>query len=286
MRPLTAVVGSANLDVVVSAARRPDAGETVLGASFVEAAGGKGLNQAVAAAGVGPTAFVGTVGTDAAGGALRAALDAHGVDVTHLRAVPTATGRAFVTLTPDAENAIVVLPLANALLAAGAATFALDALAPRVVLTELETPLDVVAAVAAWCRSHGARFVLNPSPVAALDPAVLGLADPLVVNRGEAAALLAARAGTSDAAALARALAPTARSVVVTDGPRGAVVADGDGWARVPTPAVRAVDTTGAGDAFAGTLAARLAAGDALADAAESAARAAARVVGIARPLR
>ncbi|NCT90515.1 ribokinase [Cellulomonas sp. APG4] len=276
-----AVVGSTNLDVVVTLARRPAPGETVLGDSYVEAAGGKGANQAMAAARVGTTAFVGCVGRDAAGEVLVRALHDAGARARVAR-VDVPTGRAFIHVTPDGENDIVVVPGANSALDAAAVTRALDDLRPSVVATQLEISADAVTAAARWCERAGARFVLNASPTRDLPPWLVALADPLVVNAGEAAAIL----GTdedADPARLAEALLTRARSAVVTAGAGGAYVADDGDVRHVPAPPATARDTTGAGDAFAGTLAARLALGDHLVSGTSAAAAEASHVVALSR---
>ncbi len=176
-----------------------------------------------------------------------------------------------------------MLPPANAALDAGRAVAALDAVGPAVVLTQLEIPPAVVGAVADWCVRHAARFVLNPSPVGPVLERVLAAADPLIVNRGEAQAILgtdaAGDAVTADTAELATRLLGRARSVVVTAGPDAAVVAADGATTHVPGTRVAVVDTTGAGDSFAGTLAAHLAAWCALDEAARLADTAAARVI-------
>ncbi len=272
-----AVVGSANLDIVIQSPRRPAGGETVLGSSLVETPGGKGANQAFAAARVAGTAFIGQVGADSAGEQLLAVLAGAGIDVAHVRVVGTPSGRAYVTLTPDGENSIIVLPLANAELGTQHVVTALDAVQPAVVLTQLEIPGHVVAATARWCARHGARFVLNPSPVGPVAEDVLAVADPLIVNQGEAQAILGTESDDCDDLALR--LLGRARSVIVTAGPDGAVVAENGGTERIAGARVPVVDTTGAGDTFAGTLAAHLAAGGALAAAARLANVEAARVI-------
>lgn len=281
MNALVCVVGSANLDVVIRTPTRPRAGETVLGTAVEEAAGGKGLNQALAAARVAATAFVGAVGDGADGDTLRTALVRHAVDVSGLRTVPGASGRAYVEVTPDAENSIVVLPLANERLTAGAVGEGLSHLVPGVVLAQCEVPQAAVAAAAAWCDENGARFVLNLSPVRAVPDRILEACDPLVVNVAEGLAILGA--DELDAATIAERLADRARSVVVTAGSRGAFVARGGATVHLAATPVVAIDTTGAGDAFAGTLAALLAAGSSLDDAAARASDQAARVIGLAR---
>jgi len=279
-----AVVGSANLDIVIASPRRPAGGETVMGSSVVETPGGKGANQALAAARIGPTAFIGQVGSDAAGDLMVAAMSAAGVDVGHVLAAGGSSGRAYITLTPDGENSIIVLPLANSELAAVRVTAALDDTQPAVVLCQLEIPPDVVEAAADWCVRRAARFVLNPSPVATVAERVLAAADPLIVNRGEAQSILGA--DSEDDEDLALRLAERARSVVVTAGPDGAVVAGGANVARIPGARVRVVDTTGAGDTFAGALAGHLAAARPLTEAARLANAEAARIIQLPRAAR
>lgn len=241
MNRLVAVVGSANLDITVTANRRPHDGETLTGSALSEVAGGKG-----------------------------ARLQAANVDTSHLQTSPLPTGRAFITVTPDGENSIIVLPLANADIDGACVTAALNELQPTVVLTQLEVPFDAVLAASRWASAHDARFLLNPSPIA----------DPLIVDRGEAEAILK-RSGTTHE--LARELAKRTRSVIVADGRHGAVTAQGETITTIPAPRVTPVDTTGAGDCFAGTVAAHLATGEELTTAAEHATLVAARIVQLAR---
>jgi ribokinase len=271
-----AVVGSANLDIVVAVPRRPAAGETLLATGYQETPGGKGVNQALAAARAAPCSFIGVVGRDDAGDQIVRALDGAGVDLAHLGRGDVATGRAFIWLTPDGENSIVVLPLANHTMTADRVAEVLDMSHPAVVLTQLEMPVAVTEAVAAWCSGTGTRFMLNASPVRPLTTDVLAAADPIIVNQSEARALLDA---AYDEHVSARALAVRTRSVVLTRGSRGALVAAGDNVSEVPGIPVTARDTTGAGDAFAGTLAAYLASGAGLVEAAGHANAEAARIV-------
>lgn len=282
-----AVVGSANLDVVTHADRRPAAGETVLGRGYDETIGGKGANQAIAAARVTATAFVGKIGTDSAGEQIGRALARHGVDTAHLEHVDGPSGRAFITVTPDGENSITVVPLSNLAVDTDFVARSLDAIRPTVVLTQCELPLAAVAAAADWTRNHGGRLVLNPSPVTALPAEVLSLADPLIVNNSEALAILGLHADPAQSPReLAEALLTIARSAVLTSGPRGAYVAQHGQVTHLPGMTVVAVDTTGAGDEFAGVLSGRLALGDALASAAEAANKSAAHIVTLARAAR
>jgi ribokinase len=256
--PDVVVVGSLNHDITVAAERRPAAGETVLGRSVAWASGGKGANQAVAAArGGARVAMVGCVGADAAGEALLGGLRAAGVDTGWVRVVEAeASGTALIVVDDRGENAIVVVPGANARLAGGDVEAALGDAAEGgpVVLAQLEVPEEAVGAAA---RLAG-RLVLNASPARSLAAQVLAAADPLIVNAGEAAALTGADEDDVDALATA-ALALGVRSVVITQGAQGATWATHEGRIAHPAPDVRVVDTTGAGDVFAGTLAAQLA---------------------------
>ncbi|HET9658581.1 MAG TPA: ribokinase [Kineosporiaceae bacterium] len=277
--PDVLVIGSANADLVVAVDRRPAAGETVLGGDLVVQPGGKGANQAVAAARLGArAAFAGCLGDDAHGDLLLASLTAAGVDVTlarRLAGVPT--GVALISVTPDGDNAIIVSPGANAQVGTGDVERALrtDGGADggaRVVVLQLELPPPVVAHAAVRAAGAGARVVLNPAPPAPLPPAVLAVCDPLVLNAHEAGVLLGLRGPAGPGAADAL-LALGPRSVVLTLGAGGAVVADPAGTTVVAAPRVTPVDTTGAGDALIGALAWRLVSGDGLVEAVRFAVR-------------
>ncbi|MDR2347828.1 MAG: ribokinase [Bifidobacteriaceae bacterium] len=284
MNSLVAVVGSANFDIVAQTARRPQPGETVIGLGLAETPGGKGANQAVAVARAGACAFVGRIGDDPAGSAVAEMLSAAGVNIDFLEIGAEPTGRAIIEVTPDGENSIIVLSLANAALSAATVERALDAIAPALVLTQLEVPDAVVTATAKWCQRREVRFALNLAPARAVADSVLALADPLIVNETEAAFLAPPGAGGWEAVALE--LAARCRSAVVTLGAAGALVASDRRVERVATPRVTPVDTTGAGDAFAGRLAAALAAGIPLDDAARAACAEAARLIALPRHLR
>ncbi|MCX4768536.1 MULTISPECIES: ribokinase [unclassified Streptomyces] len=276
------VVGSANADLVVGVDRRPAPGETVLGSDLAVHPGGKGANQAVAAARLGArTALLARVGDDAHGLLLLESQRSAGVDTTGVLVGGAPTGVALITVDPSGDNSIVVSPGANARLtpedirAAGPLL-----LAARVVSVQLEIPLDTVAETARALPS-GTRLVLNPSPPAPLPAEVLAACDPLVVNEHEARSILGRDAGTTPESWAQALTALGPRSVVITLGAGGALAADtrtGD-FVRVPSPAVDAVDTTGAGDAFTAALAWRLGLGEELPEAAAFAVRVGAAAV-------
>ncbi|MGW2325201.1 ribokinase [Streptomyces sp. NPDC001700] len=278
------VVGSANADLVVGVDRRPGAGETVLGSDLAVHPGGKGANQAVAAGRLGArTALLARVGDDGHGRLLLDSQRDAGVDTTGVLVGGAPTGVALITVDPSGDNSIVVSPGANSRLTPEDVRGAESLLAAaRVVSLQLEIPLETVAEVvrtagAGFGDRPGPRVVLNPSPPAPLPADVLAACDPLVVNEHEARYLLSddpAGDATDPEAWAAALLARGPRSVVVTLGGEGALVAERDRTVRVPSLPVEAVDTTGAGDAFTGALAWRLGVGDDL----ETAVRYAVRV--------
>ncbi|MBQ0829161.1 ribokinase [Streptomyces tagetis] len=275
------VVGSANADLVIGVQRRPGAGETVLGTDLAVHPGGKGANQAVAAARLGArTALLARVGDDDHGRLLLDSQRAAGVDTSGVLAGGAPTGVALITVDPSGDNSIVVSPGANGRLTPEDVRAARDLVrSARVVSTQLEIPLETVAEVARNL-GPGSRLVLNPSPPQPLPPEVLAACDPLIVNEHEARVILGDREAGERPEDWARALLATGpRSVVVTLGAEGALVASAAGEARVPSVRVRAVDTTGAGDAFAAALGWRLGTGASLTEAAAYAARVGAAAV-------
>lgn len=259
------VVGSANLDVVARVPRIPGPGETLLATSVARGAGGKGANQAVAAARAGgaPTWFVGRLGDDGDAALLRTSLTGAGVALDAVDVSPAPTGTALISVSDDGENAIVVVGGANADFTALSPAQRDRIASAAVVVAQLEVPLPTVLA-AAQARAAGARFVLNAAPSAPLPDELLGEVDVLVVNEHELADLAAGL----DLEAATQQLLGQVGAVVVTLGSRGCLVVEQGGTTEVPAPAVTALDTTGAGDTFCGVLAARLAAGDTLAEAA------------------
>ncbi|MCL3996445.1 ribokinase [Streptomyces lavenduligriseus] len=275
------VVGSANADLVIGVERRPAAGETVLGGDLAVHPGGKGANQAVAAARLeARTALLARVGDDGHGRLLLDSLRAAGVDTVGVLVGGAPTGVALITVDPSGDNSIVVSPGANGRLRPEDVRTATSLFhASRVVSAQLEIPLETVVEVVRNL-APGSRFVLNPSPPRELPTEVLAACDPLIVNEHEARVILGdARVGDDPADWARLLLAKGPRSVVVTLGARGALVCDGSGTALVPSVKVDAVDTTGAGDAFTAALAWRLGAGAGLAEAAAYAARVGAAAV-------
>ena len=237
------MLGSVNMDLIFDVGALPRAGETVLASSMTSAPGGKGGNQAVAAARAGAQVeFVGAVGDDAAAEALRAHLRDNGVGLDGTVTLPGPSGTAVIVVDAGAENTIVVAPAANGqltLAAAGARAIVADC---DVLLTQLEIPVTTAVAAAREARSADALVMVNASP-AGQDPSALAelaaLADVVIANESEADEW------------------PwQPEHFVVTLGARGARYAGADGEFAVPAPAVEAVDTTGAGDVFAGVLAA------------------------------
>ena len=260
-----AVVGSLNLDTTVRVPRLPVPGETILGSGHFDDTGGKGANQAVAAARLGRSvAMVGMVGGDDAGRRLLESLDSDGVDTT---AVATgrqdASGIAVITVDEGGENTIVVDPGANAMFTPDVLELVADSVrTAAVVLIQLEIPLDTVAAAADMATG---MVVLNPAPAADLDQGVLDVVDVLVPNATELAQLTGSSVPTTPDAAIAMARrleGPDA--VVVTLGADGAVVVSGGDDEHIPAPHIDPVDPTAAGDAFCGGLADALVRGDSL----------------------
>lgn len=246
------VVGSANLDLVATVERLPAPGETVPGSSYAEYPGGKGLNQAVACARAGAsTAFVGAVGSDGAGAALLDVMRDDGIDISGVVVASAPSGRALIFVSAEGENSIVVVAGAN------------DTVAPAtpppttVVLAQLEVPVATIEHAFRAAKAAGATTVLNPAPVKPLPDSLVALCDVLTPNEHEVELL-----GGVD-----RLRSLGAAAVIVTRGSEGADLHTSSGVEHIAAHRVVAVDTTGAGDCFSGSLCARLAAGDALLDA-------------------
>jgi ribokinase len=266
------VVGSANQDYIVRVHAAPGPGETVLATSLVRQPGGKGANQAVAAARLrGNASFVACVGDDADGGSLLRELRSEGVDTSNVEIINRSqTGLALVSVFDSGENSITVIPGANFELTAERVSRSVRRLArdvpDAVVVVQAELVPDIITATMTTAESVGARGILNLAPYQPVDARVLALCDPLVVNESEAGSLVGWRVGDVEAAGrAARQLRAQARSVVVTIGAAGAYWADAQGAGHVPAPFIAdVVDTTGAGDAFVGALATCLARGESL----------------------
>jgi ribokinase len=258
------VAGSINMDVVATAERHPRVGETVAGREVLYFPGGKGANQAVAAAKLGtPTALIGRLGKDAFGAELRAFLNGQGVELSFVRETDgTHTGTAIITLA-DANNTIVVIPGANGLVTPDdVATVPLAK--GDIAVSQFEIPVLAISAFFTRARAAGATTILNPAPAREFGKDLLDLVDVLVLNETELGSLAKIELHEGDDAArfveAARALQTRRGQVIcVTLGKRGAVaLVDGEAIV-IPRRAVKAVDTTGAGDCFVGALAAQLA---------------------------
>jgi ribokinase len=272
-KPSVLVIGSSNTDLIIKAKRIPKPGETILGGEFATAAGGKGANQAVAAARAGgAVTFIARVGRDAHGDQAVAGFTAAGITVTHVIRDPThPSGVALIFVGRGGENSIAVASGANDRLAPGDVLKAKSAFRrARVVLLQLETPLRTIETAIELAAAAGLRVVLNPAPARPLAARLLRRVYLLTPNEGEAE-LLTGVAVTSEAAAAKAADALLARgvqNVVITMGPRGAFVAGKDVRQLIPGFKVTAVDATGAGDVFNGALVVALAEGTSLLEAA------------------
>lgn len=264
------IVGSVTADVTTFSRRLPARGETILGDEFTLFLGGKGANQAVAAGLAGAhTSFVGCVGDDLFHDLVVDGLTSAGVDLTHLRTVPGPTGIAHIRVDASAQNDIVMVPLANAALNADQIDAALEALAPTtsVLLTQLETPSSLTAHITAKARELGMTTILDPAPAAPLPAEVWSTIDIVTPNETEATVISGIE--VTDAESAERAgrwfLEQGVGAAVITLAAQGSCVVTRDGTSFIPPMPVTAVDTTAAGDAYAGYLGAALATGSDLA---------------------
>jgi ribokinase len=278
------VLGSINQDFVLKVERRPEPGETVTNAELSTHNGGKGANQAAAAALLGTSVtMLGRVGDDEFGEPLVQALREKGIDTSLVeRASGKSTGAAFITVTPDGENAITVAPGANRSLSPGDVEAAVEAIGEaRVFVAQMEVPVQTVLRAVEISAEKGTRALVNLAPTFEVPRELLEKLDPLVVNEHEAAFLLGREVeGVKGALSAApELLSAGPRSAVITIGENGAVLADGESVEHLPAPEVDVVDTTGAGDAFVGALATQIARGASLQEAVAYAVRAGAAAV-------
>ena len=250
------VVGSANLDLVANLEHLPLPGQTLIASGYAEYPGGKGVNQAVACARMGAkTSFVGCVGGDDAGVLLRSVLEQEGIDTSHLRTVGVPTGRAFINVDSHGENAIVVVAGANAEVGIEDNFFIPNS---RVVLAQLEVPLETIAIAFSQARNSGAVTVLNPAPARVIPQSLLQLVDIVVPNETESGEL----GGTKALFDLG------VNTVVTTLGADGASIETTSSTTHIDPHKVTPVDTVGAGDAFIGATCAELSRGASIEDAA------------------
>jgi len=259
------IAGAINTDLVARVAKAPDAGETVTGSTFTIFGGGKGANQAIAAARSGaPTAMFGALGDDDFGRQRRADLDGEGIDTDSVaRSTTAASGVALIVVEEETgQNRISYVPGATMTLTPDLARAAVGRVRPVVVLITLEPPLETLDALLDASKQRGATIVLNATPEAIGARRLLDRIDVLVVNETEAEDLLGKAVSAANGEEAARSLAELGPgTVVVTLGGAGAAVAHGGKTTSFPAPRVDVIDTTGAGDAFCGAFAANLARG-------------------------
>jgi len=261
--PRIAVVGSTMIDLIAYASRVPAAGETIPGDDFHLGFGGKGANQAVMARLLGAeVAMVNALGDDVFGDMTLRNFEAFGIDTAHVTRVAGPSGVAPIWVEPDGTNRIICVAGANAAMTPSASAAAIAALLPlEVVLGELEIPQPVTTAAFTAARARGVVTILNPAPAAEIEAELLAVADWLIPNETEFARLAGASSAATDDEIRTYAAA-TGTRIVVTLGSRGAALLGEDGVVhRIPAPDVRAIDTTGAGDAFVGAFAYGLASG-------------------------
>jgi ribokinase len=252
------VVGSANIDQVLRVERIPLPGETVLSHGLSTALGGKGQNQAVAAARAGvATTFIGAVGADSFGEMVRAGLIGEKIEVSQLRTSDKPTGTALIAVDGTGENTIIVEPGANSDMTTLTSADSAAISTASALVMQLEIPLDTVIEAARIARAVGTRVILNAAPMQALPPALLDTLDVLIVNEHEAAELARDNGLAFELEGLGERLLTLVPTVIVTLGAQGASLHRlGSDELLVPAHRVTAVDATGAGDTFCGAFAA------------------------------
>ncbi len=294
--PKVTVVGSLNIDLVCHATKRPDKGETLIGDAFNIFTGGKGFNQATAAARLGAeVTLIGSVGADSFGEMLLTATENEHIDSRFVRKrTDTGTGVATIVVEPDGDNSIIVVPRANMALTTTDIDAAADCISDAdVLLLQLETPIaasEHAAAIAKGsAKSEGTTVILNPAPAQPLPDSLLAFVDILTPNQSETELLSGMQVSNDEEARnaaevlRARMVDTTTSAVVLTLGEQGALILTSRTSERIPALSVDAVDTTGAGDAFCGALATALASGETLGEAiafANAAGAAAVTVIG------
>lgn len=270
------VVGSINADLTTHVHRHPNPGETLLGSGGTVSAGGKGANQAVAAAQLGAkVSMVGAIGNDPMAKDAVVYLEKSGVDMSAVETIEGPTGLAVITVSEDGENTIIVVPGANAGVDEGFVEKHAELIkSAGIVLLQGEIPASGFARAVELAQG---RVVVNLAPVVEVGHEQLRKADPLVVNEHEGALVLEMLGASTDATEPTELvndlLKAGFKTVVMTLGAKGALVGDAQGLKEIPTPTIHAVDTTGSGDGFAGALVAKLATGTDLVEAATFAAR-------------
>mgnify|MGYP000688455125 CR=1 FL=1 len=253
------IVGSANTDMVISADHFPLPGETLMGTNFMTNFGGKGANQAVAAARLGgQTVFIGKVGNDNLGTSIISNLEAEGINVSHLYTTQeTSTGVALITTIPSGENSIIVNAGANGQLTADDVRDSEEVLAEAgTVLMQLETPVAALTEAAKLGKKHGAFTVLNPAPASPLPHELLENIDLLIPNETEASSISGVEIKDESAAmeAISAIQGMGVKNVIITVGSKGAIAKVDGKMIMVPAFKVKAIDTTAAGDTFCGAL--------------------------------
>lgn len=255
------IVGSLNMDLVVNVARHPQIGETILGGKFVTFPGGKGANQAVAAARMGSAVkMIGSVGRDGFGDELRASAAKDGVDIQYIAVnEQEATGIALITVDAEGRNTIVVASGANLALTPPYLHIAKQAFANAdVFVAQLESPLETVSEALAMAVEHKLKVVLNPAPARPLSAKILSKVDYLIPNEREAMQVVGAETLES---AIEQLLGMGVRNLIITLGEKGVLIVTADGRTQIPAYPVIAIDTVAAGDAFVGAFATGLAEG-------------------------